>query len=222
MIRFGMHSSFWTSAWTREGAERSVTECARHGLQVVEIALLEPDIVDVQHSLSLFERHGVAPTASLCLPAGGGGDAPSGGGAGVPHARARRRPCARLQHADRRHLFDARLPLRRGADRGRVRRDRAGAEAGRQARRRLRHDARPRGLQSLRDPPRQHGGPGPRARPAHRRAGGDDPPRHLSRQYRGEELRRRARRRRRARALMSIFRRATAACRAPATSIGAA
>ena len=68
MIRFGMHSSLWTTAWTREGAERSVSECARHGLQVVEIALLEPDAVDVQHSLSLFERHGVAPTASLCLP----------------------------------------------------------------------------------------------------------------------------------------------------------
>ncbi len=68
MIRFGMHSSLWTSAWTREGAERSVRECARHGLEVVEIALLEPDAVDVQHSRSLFERHGVAPTASLCLP----------------------------------------------------------------------------------------------------------------------------------------------------------
>jgi D-psicose/D-tagatose/L-ribulose 3-epimerase len=36
---------------------------------VVEIALLEPEIVDVQHSLSLFERHGVAATASLALPA---------------------------------------------------------------------------------------------------------------------------------------------------------
>ncbi len=68
MIRFGMHSSLWTSAWTREGAEKSVSECARHGLQVVEIALLEPDAVDVQHSLSLFERFRVAPTASLCLP----------------------------------------------------------------------------------------------------------------------------------------------------------
>ncbi len=68
MIRFGMHSSLWTSAWTREGAERSVRECARHGLEVVEIALLEPDAVDIQHSRSLFERHGVAPTASLCLP----------------------------------------------------------------------------------------------------------------------------------------------------------
>jgi D-psicose/D-tagatose/L-ribulose 3-epimerase len=45
MIRFGMHSSLWTSAWTRECAERSVSECARYGLQVVEIALLEPDKV---------------------------------------------------------------------------------------------------------------------------------------------------------------------------------
>ena len=68
MIRFGMHSSLWTSAWTREGAERSVSECARHGLDIVEIALLDPGLVDVHHSLSLFDRYGVAPTASLCLP----------------------------------------------------------------------------------------------------------------------------------------------------------
>ena len=68
MIRFGMHSSLWTSAWTRAGAEISVKSCAEHGLEVVEIGLLEPDIVDVQHSLSLFDRYGVAPTASLCLP----------------------------------------------------------------------------------------------------------------------------------------------------------
>jgi D-psicose/D-tagatose/L-ribulose 3-epimerase len=68
MIRFGMHSSLWTSAWTREGAELSVRECARHGLDVVEIGLMEPDAVDVQHSLSLFDRHRIAPTASLCLP----------------------------------------------------------------------------------------------------------------------------------------------------------
>ncbi len=40
MIRFGGHSSLWTSAWTREGVETSATECARHGLEVVEIALL--------------------------------------------------------------------------------------------------------------------------------------------------------------------------------------
>lgn len=68
MIRFGMHSSLWTSEWTREGAEISITEAAQHGLQVVEIALLEPDKVDVAHSRELFKRHGIAPTASLGLP----------------------------------------------------------------------------------------------------------------------------------------------------------
>jgi len=69
MIRFGMHSSLWTGAWTRDGAELSVSEAARHGLQVIEIALLEPDRVDVPHSLELFKRHNIAPTASLGLPA---------------------------------------------------------------------------------------------------------------------------------------------------------
>jgi D-psicose/D-tagatose/L-ribulose 3-epimerase len=69
MIRFGMHSSLWTSAWTREGAELSIADAARHGLQIIEIALLEPDKVDVAHSRELFKRHNVAPTASLGLPA---------------------------------------------------------------------------------------------------------------------------------------------------------
>jgi D-psicose/D-tagatose/L-ribulose 3-epimerase len=68
MIRFGMHSSLWTAGWTREGAELSVSEASRCGLDVVEIALLEPDRVDVAHSLDLFRRYDVAPTASLGLP----------------------------------------------------------------------------------------------------------------------------------------------------------
>jgi D-psicose/D-tagatose/L-ribulose 3-epimerase len=68
MIRFGMHSSLWTSAWTREGAEKAVKGCAAHGLDIVEIGLLEPEMVDVQHSRSLFSQYGVAPTSSLCLP----------------------------------------------------------------------------------------------------------------------------------------------------------
>jgi D-psicose/D-tagatose/L-ribulose 3-epimerase len=68
MVRFGMHSSLWTAAWTREAAERVVPTAARHGLDVIEIALLHPDQVDAAHSRALFERHGVAPTCSLGLP----------------------------------------------------------------------------------------------------------------------------------------------------------
>ncbi len=68
MVRFGMHSSLWTAEWTREAAERVVPTAARHGLDVIEIALLNPDQVDAAHSRALFEKHGVAPTCSLGLP----------------------------------------------------------------------------------------------------------------------------------------------------------
>ncbi len=68
MIRFGMHSSLWTAAWTREAAELLIPEAARYGLQVIEMALLAPETIDVEHSVALFKQHGVAPTASLCLP----------------------------------------------------------------------------------------------------------------------------------------------------------
>ncbi len=68
MIRFGMHASLWAKSWNREGAELSITEAARYGLDVIEIPLLEPDKVDVAHSVELFKRHNVACTASLGLP----------------------------------------------------------------------------------------------------------------------------------------------------------
>jgi D-psicose/D-tagatose/L-ribulose 3-epimerase len=68
MIRIGMHSSLWTASWTREAAEMLIPEAARYGLKVIEIALLQPETVDVDHSLGLFREFGVEPTASLCLP----------------------------------------------------------------------------------------------------------------------------------------------------------
>jgi len=66
--RIGMHTSLWTAEWTREAAEIAIPEAAEHGLDVLEIALLSPERVDAAHSRKLFERHGVQPTASLCLP----------------------------------------------------------------------------------------------------------------------------------------------------------
>ena len=67
-VRFGMHSSLWTAEWTKEAAERVVPTAARHGLDVIEIALLNPEAVDAAHSRALFEKHGVAPACSLGLP----------------------------------------------------------------------------------------------------------------------------------------------------------
>lgn len=69
MVRIGMHSSLWTAAWTREAAERLIPDAAKHGLQVIEIALLKPETIDVEHSRALFKQYGIAPTASLTLPA---------------------------------------------------------------------------------------------------------------------------------------------------------
>jgi D-psicose/D-tagatose/L-ribulose 3-epimerase len=68
MIRFGMHSSLWTADWTPPAAEIAVAEAAKYGLAVIEIALLTPETVDVEHSRALFKQYGVAPSGSLCLP----------------------------------------------------------------------------------------------------------------------------------------------------------
>jgi D-psicose/D-tagatose/L-ribulose 3-epimerase len=68
MVRFGMHSSLWTARWTPSAVETLVPEAARHGLDVIEIALLAPETIDVEHSRALLAEHGIAPTCSLGLP----------------------------------------------------------------------------------------------------------------------------------------------------------
>jgi D-psicose/D-tagatose/L-ribulose 3-epimerase len=67
-VKIGMHASLWAAAWTREAAELAIPEAAEHGLQIIEYPLLEPDKVDAPHSRKLFEKYGIEPTASLCLP----------------------------------------------------------------------------------------------------------------------------------------------------------
>ncbi|MEZ5862947.1 MAG: hypothetical protein R3D25_02285 [Geminicoccaceae bacterium] len=80
-----MHSSLWTAAWTRAAAEQVAPLAAGHGLDVIEIALLEPAAVDVPHSRALFERHGIKhpPARSACRSRSA--PAPSGEGDGIPH-----------------------------------------------------------------------------------------------------------------------------------------
>jgi D-psicose/D-tagatose/L-ribulose 3-epimerase len=68
MVRFGMHSSLWTARWTPAAVEALVPEAARHGLNVIEIALLAPETIEVEHSRQILGEHGIAPTCSLSLP----------------------------------------------------------------------------------------------------------------------------------------------------------
>ena len=67
-MRFGMHSSLWTARWTPDAVEALVPEAARHGLEVIEIALLAPETIDIEHSRKILRAHGIEPTCSLGLP----------------------------------------------------------------------------------------------------------------------------------------------------------
>jgi D-psicose/D-tagatose/L-ribulose 3-epimerase len=67
-VRIGMHASLWAAAWTREAAELALPEASEHGLEIIEFPLLEPNKIDAPHSRKLFEKYGIEPTASLCLP----------------------------------------------------------------------------------------------------------------------------------------------------------
>ena len=68
MQGFGIHSSIWTMSWTPDAAERAVGEAVRHGFDFVEVALLDPPMVDAAHSRALFEKAGIAAVCSLGLP----------------------------------------------------------------------------------------------------------------------------------------------------------
>jgi D-psicose/D-tagatose/L-ribulose 3-epimerase len=67
-VSIGMHASLWAAAWTREAAELALPEASEHGLEIIEFPLLEPDKIDAPHSRKLFEKYGIEPTTSLCLP----------------------------------------------------------------------------------------------------------------------------------------------------------
>lgn len=68
MQGFGIHSSIWTMRWTREAAEHAVSEAVNHGFDFIEVALLDPPIVDAGHSRRLFARAGMRAVCSLGLP----------------------------------------------------------------------------------------------------------------------------------------------------------
>ncbi len=67
-VKLGMHASLWAAEWKREAAELAIPEAAEHGLESIEFPLLVPEGVDAPHSRKLFEKYGVEPTCSLCLP----------------------------------------------------------------------------------------------------------------------------------------------------------
>ncbi len=65
---FGAHAFIWAAEWSREGAERVISGAASSGLDFVEIPLLDPQTMDVEHTRELLERYGLGCTCSLGLP----------------------------------------------------------------------------------------------------------------------------------------------------------
>src|SRR5215213_6709306 len=65
---FGAHAFIWAGEWTREGAGRVISGAAEAGLDFVEIPLLDPGSMDVDHTRSLLDHHGLGCSCSLGLP----------------------------------------------------------------------------------------------------------------------------------------------------------
>ncbi|MGF1476440.1 MAG: sugar phosphate isomerase/epimerase family protein [Geminicoccaceae bacterium] len=66
--RLGAHTFIWADDWTRDNAVLVIEQAAKAGLEVVEIPLLRPGEVDVDHTKALASEHDIALTCSLGLP----------------------------------------------------------------------------------------------------------------------------------------------------------
>ncbi|MEO1102525.1 MAG: TIM barrel protein, partial [Pseudomonadota bacterium] len=68
MKGFGVHTSMWTFEWTREGAEMAVAQAKRYPVDFIEIALLDPPMVDGPHTAKLLDEAELPAVCSLGLP----------------------------------------------------------------------------------------------------------------------------------------------------------
>ena len=68
MKGFGVHTSMWTMNWDRPGAERAILGAASHGVDFVEIPMLQPAQIDAPHTAKLLQQHGLSAVCSLGLP----------------------------------------------------------------------------------------------------------------------------------------------------------
>ncbi len=68
MEGFGVHTSMWTMSWDKKGCELAVKKAASYGMDFLEIALLDPPMVDTTHSRTILERYNMRSVCSLGLP----------------------------------------------------------------------------------------------------------------------------------------------------------
>ena len=68
MEGFGVHTSMWTMNWDVAGAERAVAGALHHGVDFIEIPMLQPARIDTAHTAALLEKSGLRAVCSLGLP----------------------------------------------------------------------------------------------------------------------------------------------------------
>lgn len=68
MEGFGVHACMWSMQWDHEGSEIATREAAGHGVDFIEIPLLDPFSVDQKHTRDLLEKYSMRSICSLGLP----------------------------------------------------------------------------------------------------------------------------------------------------------
>ncbi len=66
-MQIGCHASVFTGSLDRAGMETAVSKTARAGFDLIELPIMDPDEIDVAHTRSLLDDHGLRVTASLGL-----------------------------------------------------------------------------------------------------------------------------------------------------------
>ena len=65
---FGVHTAMWAMEWNRDAASYAIPEAVRHGIDFLEITMLDPEGVDADHTRRLLEKHDVECVCSLGMP----------------------------------------------------------------------------------------------------------------------------------------------------------
>ena len=70
MKGFGVHTSMWTMSWDKKGSEIAVSEALNYQMDFLEIALLNPKAIDVDHTREILKNTHLKVVCSLGLPEG--------------------------------------------------------------------------------------------------------------------------------------------------------
>ncbi|MEO8244742.1 MAG: sugar phosphate isomerase/epimerase family protein [bacterium] len=68
MKGFGVHTSMWTSGWTKVGAEFTLEAVQKYNLDFIEISIADTRSVDAAHTRKLLEAYKMHAVCSLGLP----------------------------------------------------------------------------------------------------------------------------------------------------------